>query len=237
MRQKEEVTRTDIGESIILQHALEDMSHNRGMKVSFCIALYLVLGLIWMPGFTLGTRVFDVAKPEEPSRRVVLRPPPEKPLVETKLQEKRNRSMPLPDRTPEDPEPLIVPDLPAAPEIIASDDWTIGIPVEAPVRTNQPILDGTKGLESPVFIKKVLPQYPERAVKLGMQGYVLVSAILREDGSVGDIEILRGLGNGKFGFEDKAIEAVKKWQFLPGKLRDKPVPVRMNLKIDFVLSR
>jgi protein TonB len=92
------------------------------------------------------------------------------------------------------------------------------------------------GVEPPVFTKKVTPDYPDKAVKIRLQGYVILEAILRKDGSVDDIKILRGLGKGKFGFEEAAAQALKAWQFLPGKVNGKPADVRMTLKIDFVLQ-
>ena len=73
-------------------------------------------------------------------------------------------------------------------------------------------------------------------MKVKLQGYVILEAILGKDGDIRDIKVLRGLGKGRFGFEDAATEALKKWQFLPGRLHGKPSDVRMTLKIDFVLQ-
>ncbi len=52
-----------------------------------------------------------------------------------------------------------------------------------------------------------------------------------------DVHVLRGLGKGKFGFEESAITALKKWEFQPGKVDGVPSDVRMTLKIDFVLHQ
>jgi len=95
---------------------------------------------------------------------------------------------------------------------------------------------GQSGVTPPVFIHKTKPVYPERAAKIKLQGYVIAEAVLRKDGTVEDIQILRGLGKGKFGFEDATIDALRSWTFKPGEVNGIPADVRMTLKIDFVLG-
>lgn len=95
---------------------------------------------------------------------------------------------------------------------------------------------GQPGTEPPVFTRKIKPDYPERAAKIKLQGYVIIEAVLRKDRTITDLNVLRGLGRGQFGFEDAAIEAIKQWEFVPGTVNGKPADVRMVLKIDFVLK-
>ena len=92
------------------------------------------------------------------------------------------------------------------------------------------------GVEPPIIIKRVMPLYPPKAVKIKITGYVILEAVLRRDGSVSDIKILRGLAQGKFGFEEAAADAVRQWEFLPGKVNGQNADVMMNLKIDFMIS-
>lgn len=95
---------------------------------------------------------------------------------------------------------------------------------------------GQVGVEPPLFLKKVSPEYPKRAIKIKLEGFVILEAVLRKDGTVDDVIVLRGLGKGKFGFEESAITAVKQWEFRPGTLNGEPSDVKMTLKIDFVLK-
>lgn len=95
---------------------------------------------------------------------------------------------------------------------------------------------GQAGVTPPKFIKRVAPEYPMAAIKDHLEGYVILEVILRKDGSVDDIEVLRGLAKGAYGFEESAIQAVKQWQFTPGQVDGEPADVRMTLKIDFVLD-
>jgi len=224
--------------SAMMDIAFADAVGGKYMKISLCIALYLVLGLIWMPGFSFGEKVWDVNRPDnKPVKRKVLKPPPEKPIEQVKTKDKKAKKTPMPDLTPDEPEPVVEPDPPPEPEILPTEEWEIGIPDGPPEPQGDTVARvGQVGVEPPVFTKKVQPKYPERAVKIRLQGYVILEAILRKDGSVDDIKVLRGLGKGKFGFEEEATEALKNWQFLPGKVNNIPADVRMTLKIDFVLQ-
>ena len=224
--------------SAVMEMAFNDAGSDKYMRIAVCAALYIVLGLIWAPGISFGDQVFEVTTQEhQPQKRKVLKPPPEKPLERVQTREQRAKKMPMPDMTPDEPEPVIEPDPPPEPEILPTDDWEIGIPDGPPVAATESIARvGQVGVEPPVFTKKVAPKYPDRAVKIKLQGYVILEAILRKDGSVDDIKVLRGLGKGKFGFEEEAIKALKRWQFLPGKVSGAPADVRMTLKIDFVLQ-
>jgi len=229
--------------SALLDMAFADANSGRYMRIAACIGLYFVLALIWMPGFSLsGDQVYDVKKNDnKPQKRKVLKPPPEKPLEQVITKDvQTKKKAPMPDLTPDEPEPVVEPDPPPEPEVYASDDWEIGIPdgpPEPPQQQEDSVARvGQVGVESPVFTKKVSPAYPERAIKIRLQGYVILEAILRKDGTVDEIKVLRGLGKGKFGFEEAAENALKKWEFLPGKVNGKPADVRMTLKVDFALQ-
>lgn len=122
------------------------------------------------------------------------------------------------------------------PGVRATDDWEIGIPDGPPDnRVSIPRVGGV-GVTPPEILKKISPTYPERAIKIKLQGYVILEAIIRVDGSIDDVKVLRGLGKGKFGFEDEATKCLKQWTFKPGKFNGKKSDVRMNVKIDFVLQ-
>lgn len=235
---EKEVNSDESDRSAVMDMAFADADSGKYMKLSFCIALYTVLAIIWMPGFSFGDRVYDSTKVEsKPQKRKVLKPPPEVPLEQVKTKDTKAKKMPMPDLTPDEPEPVVEPDPPPEPEVLPTDDWEIGIPDGPPEPQGDTIARvGEVGVEPPVFTKKVQPQYPERAIKIRLQGYVILEAILRKDGTVDEIKVLRGLGKGKFGFEDAASAALKRWEFLPGQVNGKPADVRMTLKIDFVLQ-
>ena len=96
---------------------------------------------------------------------------------------------------------------------------------------------GQVGVEAPIFTRQTPPVYPDKGLLVRLEGYVLLEAILRKDGEIDDITVLRGLGKGKFGFEEAAIAALSQWEFIPGVFNDKPTDVRMTLKVDFKLMK
>ncbi len=77
--------------------------------------------------------------------------------------------------------------------------------------------------------------YPELAQESGIRGTVYLRFIVKADGSVTDIKIIRGIGGG---CDEEAIRVVKlmpKW--VPGKQKGKNVDVLFTMPISFVLSR
>ena len=52
--------------------------------------------------------------------------------------------------------------------------------------------------------------------------------------AVGQVQIVRSLDD-RFGLDEKAIEAVKRWRFRPGTRQGKPVAVLVNIELTFTL--
>jgi len=88
------------------------------------------------------------------------------------------------------------------------------------------------GVSPPSILYKVEPEYSEEARKAKFQGTVLLFVIVDENGKPRDIKIIRPLG---LGLDQKAVEAVEKWKFSPGKKDGKPVPVQAQIEVNFRL--
>ncbi len=67
----------------------------------------------------------------------------------------------------------------------------------------------------------------------GEEGTVLLSIVIDEKGVPGDVRVVRSLGGRA---DEKAIAAVKQWRFEPGKIDGHPVPVMMQVKVNFLPS-
>jgi TonB family protein len=65
-----------------------------------------------------------------------------------------------------------------------------------------------------------------------LEGHVTLQARVVEDGSVTDIEVKESTNPGH-GFEEAAIDALKKWRYEPGTLNGKPTPIYFEVTIDF----
>jgi periplasmic protein TonB len=88
------------------------------------------------------------------------------------------------------------------------------------------------GVSAPSILFKVEPEYSEEARKAKFQGTVLLFVVVDEKGNPRDIKVLRPLG---LGLDQKAVEAVEKWKFNPGKKHGKPVPVQAQIEVNFRL--
>jgi len=88
------------------------------------------------------------------------------------------------------------------------------------------------GVSPPSILYKVEPEYSEEARKAKFQGTVLLFVIVDEKGNPRDIKIIRPLG---LGLDQKAVEAVEKWKFSPGKKDGKPVAVQAQIEVNFRL--
>lgn len=88
------------------------------------------------------------------------------------------------------------------------------------------------GVSSPQLLFKVEPEYSEEARKAKFQGTVLLYVEVDEKGLPRNIRVIRPLG---LGLDQKAIEAVEKWKFSPGKKDGKPVAVQAQIEVNFRL--
>jgi len=88
------------------------------------------------------------------------------------------------------------------------------------------------GIEPPSLLKEVKPDYSEEARRRGVEGDVVMEIVVRRDGSVGDVRVLRGLGAG---LNEKAIEAVRQWRFSPARRHGAPVDVIVTVSVEFKL--
>jgi protein TonB len=78
-----------------------------------------------------------------------------------------------------------------------------------------------------------LPAYSEEARKAKYQGVVVLQLIVTPDGRAINIQVIKGPG---LGLEEKAIEAVRGWQFKPASgPNGKPVPVYAVIEVNFRL--
>jgi protein TonB len=88
------------------------------------------------------------------------------------------------------------------------------------------------GTTPPTVLTKVDPEYSEEARKAKYSGSVMLSIVVNTDGKAEQITVVKSLG---MGLDEKAIEAVQKWRFLPGKNKGVPVKVKAQIEVNFRL--
>ena len=76
------------------------------------------------------------------------------------------------------------------------------------------------------------PVFPPAAMAGRISGSVMVEATVQPDGKVGEVKVLE-CSAPKVGFEQAAIDAVKKWRFEPGTRDGEPVPFSLKFRLNF----
>ena len=88
------------------------------------------------------------------------------------------------------------------------------------------------GVTQPAVVYKVDPEYSEEARKAKYSGTVMLSLVVDVDGKAKAIRVVKGVG---LGLDERAIEAVQKWKFTPGKKNGQAVPVYATVEVNFRL--
>ncbi len=78
----------------------------------------------------------------------------------------------------------------------------------------------------------VVPAYPHEARAAGKTGTVVLKVIILADGSVADVEVMRG----EEPFVSAAVAAVKTWKYEPARHRGQPITVYRIVRIPFKLT-
>jgi protein TonB len=219
----------------LLRVAAEEVRPRR--LVAFVLAASVLHALAF--AITFPEIKYQIRDTEREKQQVFVRkytPPP--PKVERRQVQRKEikKKMPVPDPTPEEPEPIIEPEPEPIPEEIPPDvEVLLGEPEPPPV--TGPLMAGVGGVTTPELIPetRVEPEYPELARRARIQGKVFLQAVIRKDGTVGDIKVLKE-PPGDLGFADAAIAAVSQWRYRAAKQSGRPVDVYFTVMVNFTLE-
>lgn len=89
------------------------------------------------------------------------------------------------------------------------------------------------GGTQPEEIDRVVPRYPSAARRANVQGAVVVRGIVRRDGTIDNLEVIKDL---PYGLGDEARRAVSRWRFRPATLRGEPIDVYYTVTVNFRLQ-
>jgi protein TonB len=90
------------------------------------------------------------------------------------------------------------------------------------------------GVTLPRVLREVKPMYTSEAMRAKVQGAVTLRCVVRPDGSVTDIQVIRSLDS-VFGLDQEATKAARQWQFVPGTRMGQPVSVQITIELTFTL--
>lgn len=80
---------------------------------------------------------------------------------------------------------------------------------------------------------RVEPRYPAIAVQMGLQGTVIIKALISREGTVEHPQVI----SGQPFLATAAMDAVKQWRYRPYYLNGQPVEVETEITVNFVLNR
>jgi len=92
------------------------------------------------------------------------------------------------------------------------------------------------GVAAPILERKVKPRYTPEARRLALEGSVVLEIVVKPDGRVGDVRVIRSL-DADHGLDKAAITAVRRWLFTPGRWAGQPVAVQVFAEVSFTLPK
>jgi protein TonB len=95
---------------------------------------------------------------------------------------------------------------------------------KAPFRVSGSVVEG-------MAVRKTLPVYPAIAHAAGVEGTVVLAAIIARDGSIQNLHVLSGPAM----LQQAALDAVRTWRYRPYLLSGEPVEVETTINVIFRL--
>lgn len=174
----------------------------------------------------------------EPTKRPVFvvqetrfEPPP--PREQQTVPEQRTLRIPIPDPTPDDPEPLVPPEEVTIAVDLRDTDLVLGLPSAPPPEPPSGPLRVGGDVLPPVRSHAPPPPYTEIARAARREGSVTLEAVIDATGRVTRVEVIKKLG---LGLDEAAVKAVSSWRFEPATYDGKPVSVIYSLTIIYRLT-
>jgi len=84
------------------------------------------------------------------------------------------------------------------------------------------------------YLNNPAPAYPMQARRMGEQGKVLLKVLVSQDGKAETVKVDTSSGHHKL--DQAAIEAVKKWSFVPAKRSNQPISAYVLVPVNFTLN-
>jgi TonB family protein len=127
------------------------------------------------------------------------------------------------------------------PETASAEPPPIPEPEPEPAQAAPAPVEPTTGVYSavpaggtqPRELNRVVPRYPPAARRASVEGAVVVRGIVRRDGTIDNVEVIKDL---PYGLGDEARRAVSRWTFRPATYRGEPIDVYYTVTVNFRLQ-
>lgn len=213
--------------SFYLQEQDDDRRTLR-LAMALAVVVHAVLFAVNLP--ELSSASAEV----KPAQVFMTRPIRFKPQTPARQETPRQnaRRVPIPDPTPNDPEPILR-NLPSEQTIDLSVDFELADVPSPPDPPHSAVpLRFHSGMIRPERIAGLEPRYTEMARRARLEGVVILQAIITRQGEVRNVKIVKPLG---LGLDEAAAETVRGWRFQPARLDGEPIDVIYSLTVRFNL--
>ena len=113
---------------------------------------------------------------------------------------------------------------------------TVCVAAPSGTQSNEQVYQPGNGVSDPVLVKNVRPVYTPDAKQRRVEGIVVLSVVVRTDGTVGDAEVTKSLDPD---LDQQAVNAVRQWEFKPAtKVQGAdrvPVNTQVTVEMTFTL--
>ena len=86
-------------------------------------------------------------------------------------------------------------------------------------------------MSPPQLLHQTMPKYPRAAKTAHIEGTVVLKAIIKKDGTIGDLQFVSGPPE----LVKAAVDAVKKWRYKPRMLNGEPSEATTTISVVFTL--
>jgi TonB family protein len=87
-------------------------------------------------------------------------------------------------------------------------------------------------IRPPTKVVDVRPVYPAEARDAGIQGWVIIEAVISKEGKVTNARVLKSIPQ----LDEAALDAVRQWEFTPTTISGVPMNVVMTVTVNFTLQ-
>lgn len=216
----------------------EDRDARKRVRIAIIIAvvIHVSLAIITLPEMAAKPLRVGPQRQVYVVQQVKFKPPAPQAKQQAPKQKRQARKIPIPDPTPDEPEPIVTEEL-DLPDVDISDLDSVvfgseSIPAIPGGMGRWPMKVGG-GVLPPQKIYTPQPVYTEEARLGRIQGVVILEAIIDEKGTVQQVKVLKGL---PMGLSESAAKTAREWTFKPATLEGRPVPVYFNLTVRFSLQ-
>lgn len=132
------------------------------------------------------------------------------------------------------PTPFIAPPV-ESPVTAEATPAPVQAPIQQPVPVAPPPVEVTPPRFDAAYLDNPAPLYPALARRAREEGRVLLRVLVSADGRAQMVELAQSSGSERL--DEAAIDAVRRWRFVPARRGDQRIAAHVNVAVVFSLRR